>query len=106
VEDAAEAHVAALGRAPALGFDTFIVSAPTPFSPEDCGGLIADAPAVVARYSLTTGRSTRRWTTTNPKGWPTGGGAWAGPKVAALRRVVRRRCRWSAGDRATLDPPE
>lgn len=50
VEDAAEAHVAALERAPALGFDTFIVSAPTPFRPEDCAALIADAPAVVARY--------------------------------------------------------
>jgi UDP-glucose 4-epimerase len=50
VEDAAEAHVAALGRAAELGFDTFIVSAPTPFSPEDCPELIRDAPAVVARY--------------------------------------------------------
>jgi UDP-glucose 4-epimerase len=50
VEDAAEAHVAALARAVELGFDTFIVSAPTPFSPEDCAELISDAPAVVARY--------------------------------------------------------
>jgi UDP-glucose 4-epimerase len=50
VEDAAEAHVAALGRAPALGFDTFIVSAPPPFAPEDCAELLTDAPAVVARY--------------------------------------------------------
>jgi UDP-glucose 4-epimerase len=50
VEDAAEAHVAALGRAPEIGFDTFIVSAPTPFRPEDCAELLSDAPAVVARY--------------------------------------------------------
>jgi UDP-glucose 4-epimerase len=50
VEDAAAAHLAALERAPALGFDTFIVSAPTPFSADDCAELIADAPAVVARY--------------------------------------------------------
>jgi UDP-glucose 4-epimerase len=50
VEDAAEAHVAALDRAPGLGFDTFLVSAPTPFGPHDCAELIADAPAVVARY--------------------------------------------------------
>jgi UDP-glucose 4-epimerase len=50
VEDAAEAHAAALARAPALGFDVFIVSAPTPFAPQDCAELIADAPAVVARY--------------------------------------------------------
>ena len=50
VEDAAESHVAALAKAPEIGFDTFIVSAMTPFTPEDCGQLIADAPAVVARH--------------------------------------------------------
>ena len=50
VEDAAAAHLAALERAPALGFDTFIVSAPTPFTPDDCAELISDAPTVVARY--------------------------------------------------------
>jgi UDP-glucose 4-epimerase len=50
VEDAAEAHVAALERAPALGFGLFIIAAPTPFQPEDCGELIVDAPSVVARY--------------------------------------------------------
>ena len=36
VEDAAEAHVVALARAPEIGFDTFIISAMTPFSPADC----------------------------------------------------------------------
>jgi UDP-glucose 4-epimerase len=50
VEDAAEAHVAALERAPALGFREFIVAAPTPFRPEDGAALIVDAPSVVARY--------------------------------------------------------
>ncbi|MEA3031280.1 MAG: UDP-glucose 4-epimerase [Sphingomonadales bacterium] len=50
VEDAADAHVAALEKAPALGFDTFILSAPPPFAREDCGQLIDDAPAVIARY--------------------------------------------------------
>ncbi|MEZ5862284.1 MAG: NAD(P)-dependent oxidoreductase [Geminicoccaceae bacterium] len=50
VEDAAAAHLAALANAPGLGFDTFIVSARTPFSPDDCALLITDAPAVVARY--------------------------------------------------------
>jgi nucleoside-diphosphate-sugar epimerase len=50
VEDAAQAHVAALEKAPQLGFDVFIVSAPTPFRPDDCEALIADAPSVVARY--------------------------------------------------------
>ena len=50
VEDAAEAHVVALAKAPEIGFDTFIVSSMTPFSPADCRALIADAPSVVARY--------------------------------------------------------
>jgi UDP-glucose 4-epimerase len=50
VEDAAEAHVVALARARAIGFDTFIISALTPFSPSDCRELMVDAPAVVARY--------------------------------------------------------
>jgi nucleoside-diphosphate-sugar epimerase len=50
VEDAAQAHVAALEKAPGLGFDTFIVSAPPPFSPEDCDELASDAAAVVARH--------------------------------------------------------
>ncbi len=49
VEDAAEAHVVALAKAKEVGFDTFIVSAPTPFTRDDCHDLIADAPSVVAR---------------------------------------------------------
>jgi UDP-glucose 4-epimerase len=50
VEDAAESHVVALAKAPELGFDTFIICAKTLFAPSDCEELIADAPAVVARY--------------------------------------------------------
>lgn len=50
VEDAAEAHVVALEKAPALGFDTFILSAPPPFAREECGDLIHDARAVIARH--------------------------------------------------------
>ena len=50
VEDAAEAHVVALAKAGDIGFDTFIISAMTPFSREDCRELIADAPSVVARH--------------------------------------------------------
>lgn len=50
VADAAQAHVAALEHAPRLGFETFIVSAPTPLRPGDAARLMTDAPAVVARY--------------------------------------------------------
>jgi UDP-glucose 4-epimerase len=50
VEDAAEAHAAALRKAPQLGFGTFIISAKTPFAPADCKELLSDAPSVVARY--------------------------------------------------------
>ena len=50
VEDAADAHLAALERAPALGFDTFILSAPPPFARADREALIRDAPAVIAQY--------------------------------------------------------
>ncbi|TPG39156.1 NAD(P)-dependent oxidoreductase [Sphingomonas koreensis] len=50
VEDAAAAHLVALDRAPALGFDIAILSAATPFHRCDLGELKADAPAVIARY--------------------------------------------------------
>ena len=50
VEDAAEAHMIALKRAPKLGFDTFIISALTPFHPGDCEDLMHDAPSVVTHY--------------------------------------------------------
>jgi UDP-glucose 4-epimerase len=50
VEDAAESHVVALTKARAIGFDTFIICARTPFRREDCRQLMVDAPAVVARY--------------------------------------------------------
>jgi UDP-glucose 4-epimerase len=50
VEDAAEAHVVALDRAPEIGFGTFIVSAPPPFAREEAEELIRDAPAVIARH--------------------------------------------------------
>ncbi len=50
VEDAARAHVLALARAPQLGFDTFIVAAPLPFTPADAELLKRDAPAAIARH--------------------------------------------------------
>jgi len=48
VEDAAAAHLAALDRAPAIGFGRFIVSAPTPFDRNDAPALMHDAAAVIA----------------------------------------------------------
>ncbi|HEX8388729.1 MAG TPA: NAD(P)-dependent oxidoreductase [Sphingomonas sp.] len=49
VEDAAEAHLLALDRAPELGFDLFVLSAATPFRREDLDELRCDAATVVAR---------------------------------------------------------
>ncbi|HEX2762533.1 MAG TPA: NAD(P)-dependent oxidoreductase [Allosphingosinicella sp.] len=49
VEDAAEAHIAALQHAPTLGLDTLILSAPPPFAREEAAELIAGAPALIAR---------------------------------------------------------
>ena len=48
VEDAAEAHLVALERAPTIGFGTYVVSAPTPFVPADARALKDDATEVVA----------------------------------------------------------
>ena len=49
IADVAEAHLLAAARAPALGFGRFIVSATTPFTPDDLPALRRDAAAVVAR---------------------------------------------------------
>jgi len=50
VEDAAEAHVVALDRAPAIGFEILIISALSPFARADAYHLKSDAAAVIARY--------------------------------------------------------
>ena len=50
VEDAARAHIAALDRAPDVGFGSFIVSAPTPFDQSECDELKNDAAKVIARH--------------------------------------------------------
>ncbi|MCA1197781.1 NAD(P)-dependent oxidoreductase [Sphingomonas sp. R647] len=49
VEDMATAHILALERAPQIGFDIFIISAPTPFTQEDVIDLKRDAASVVER---------------------------------------------------------
>jgi nucleoside-diphosphate-sugar epimerase len=52
VEDAADAHVVALDRAPAIGFGIYILAAPTPFARDDVAALKRDAASVIARYFL------------------------------------------------------
>ena len=49
IEDVVAAHLLALEKAPAIGFGRYIVSATTPFRPEDLAELRRDAPAVVRR---------------------------------------------------------
>jgi UDP-glucose 4-epimerase len=51
IADMASAHLAAIARAAAIGFGTFIVSATTPFTRDDLADLRRDAGAVIrARY--------------------------------------------------------
>jgi nucleoside-diphosphate-sugar epimerase len=49
VEDIVSAHLLAIGKAPAIGFAKYIISATTPFTHADLAELRVDAPAVVAR---------------------------------------------------------
>ena len=49
IEDAVSAHLLAVERAPDIGFDRYIISATTPFQPEDAVDLGRDAPAVLRR---------------------------------------------------------
>lgn len=48
IEDAVDAHLCALERAPGLGFGRYIVSATTPLSRDDALALRRDAPAAVS----------------------------------------------------------
>ena len=48
-EDVVSAHLLAMERAAALGFEKFIITATTPFRREDLATLGTDAPAVLAR---------------------------------------------------------
>jgi UDP-glucose 4-epimerase len=49
VEDVVSAHLLAVRHAPSLGFRRYIISATTPFSPDDLADLRHDAPLVVRR---------------------------------------------------------
>lgn len=50
IADIVSAHFKALEAAPSLGFGRFIISATTPFAPDDAPSLGIDAPRVVERY--------------------------------------------------------
>jgi nucleoside-diphosphate-sugar epimerase len=49
LEDVANAHLLALEKAPSIGFGRYIISATTPFLPDDLLDLCENAPQVVAR---------------------------------------------------------
>jgi len=49
IEDVVSAHLLALDKAEAIGFDKYIISATTPFTKSDLAELRADAPAVLKR---------------------------------------------------------
>lgn len=49
IEDAVDAHLLALDRAASIGFGRYIISATTPFRPEDLPDLRVDAPSVLRR---------------------------------------------------------
>jgi nucleoside-diphosphate-sugar epimerase len=50
VEDAVAGHIAAMDAAPAIGFDTLILSAPTPFFRTEASALKHHAAAVIAEH--------------------------------------------------------
>ena len=49
IADVVEAHLLAMDRAPEIGFDRFIISATSPFTPNDLAELRGNTKAVVAR---------------------------------------------------------
>jgi UDP-glucose 4-epimerase len=48
IEDVVDAHLLAIERAAPIGFGKYIISATTPFLPEDCTRLRVDAPATLS----------------------------------------------------------
>jgi UDP-glucose 4-epimerase len=49
LQDVVDAHLLAIEKAPAIGFGRYIISATTPFSPDQVAELRVDAPSVVKR---------------------------------------------------------
>jgi UDP-glucose 4-epimerase len=86
VEDAAAAHIAALEQAPAVGFETFIVSAPTPFRRDEAAALGSDAAAVIERHFPGTRALYAR------RGWALPGRIGRVYDASRLERVLGFRC--------------
>lgn len=51
IEDAVSAHLAAMERAPEIGFGRYIISATSPFTKDDLAEVRRDAPSAVRRYA-------------------------------------------------------
>jgi UDP-glucose 4-epimerase len=51
IEDVVSAHLLAMQMAPTIGFGRYIISATTPFTPDDLHELRTDAPSVVRRHA-------------------------------------------------------
>jgi nucleoside-diphosphate-sugar epimerase len=49
IQDVVDAHLLALDKAPSIGFGRYIISATTPFQPDDLADLRRNAPAIVER---------------------------------------------------------
>lgn len=49
IQDVVDAHLLALDKAPSIGFGRYIISATTPFQPDDLADLRLNAPAIVER---------------------------------------------------------
>jgi nucleoside-diphosphate-sugar epimerase len=50
IEDVVSSHFLAMDKAPGMGFEKFIITATTPFRPEDAAALGRDTSAVLAKY--------------------------------------------------------
>ena len=92
IADVVDAHLRAVERAPSLGFAKLIVSATTPFAPDDLAELRRDAPAVVAR------RFPGQPALFAARGWR------MFPSIDRVYVNRRARSRRSAGNRATTSP--
>lgn len=60
IEDAVQAHALAVRHARTLGFGKFIVSATTPFRPDDCEALARDARSLIEKMYPTLAEELRR----------------------------------------------